>query len=448
MKPEYRLIVEAGPDMGKQFPVPERGLDIGRSSQNDVVLSDGELSRKHCRVDFRGDELWVTDLASANGTLVNGKEVPESRLVDGDALMLGISVLRVRSGGVAAGTGSASAPAPAPSAPAAAGSVDLGLHSAQSKSGDSASQEKKAKKTLLWSVVSFLLLVVAALVIKMLLEAPVDTGKVPARRVEEPKGLEVRYTKLEGSVENIFRYDLLLQTNGAVAVEIDDLEQSRHVRKESKEPVAESLRKDLARLISQAGFFGLDDIYEGVSPPNKVAEYELTVVLGNDVKRVRVSNRSEPEEFRDVREHLETFVRNELGLWAIEFSSEKLQQMAADKFKLGQRLLQERDIAVENLCESIRSFRECENLVETVEPKPEFYEEAVENRREAERFLDERYKERNFNADRAIKMKDWAVAAEELRGLIALIPDRSDERNQDAERRLLDVENRLKKGKK
>ena len=59
--------------------------------------------------------------------------------------------------------------------------------------------------------------------------------------------------------------------------------------------------------------------------------------------------------------------------------------------------------------------------------------------------LEERYKELNFSADRAIKLKEWQEAADELRALMQLIPDRADSRNRDAERRLLDVENRLRK---
>ncbi|MBO7721956.1 MAG: FHA domain-containing protein, partial [Kiritimatiellae bacterium] len=68
---------------GKRYEVKEGGLRLGRSSSNDVHVPDGELSRNHCLFETSGEYgVTVTDLASANGTLVNG------RLIGGDAVHL------------------------------------------------------------------------------------------------------------------------------------------------------------------------------------------------------------------------------------------------------------------------------------------------------------------------------------------------------------------------
>lgn len=440
MKSDYRIIVEAGPDQGREFTPSATGGDIGRSPQNDIVLNDGELSRKHCRLEFRGDELWITDLASANGTYVNGKEVPESRLSDGDAVLIGSTTLRVKTAASVPAT--SPAPAAAPTAPDA--TVDLGFHR-QDSAEVAAATETRTKKTLLWAVAVFLLLIVAAFVVKMILETPTADATQRVQAIEAPKTLAVHYTKLVADAQNVFRYELSIETNGILSVEIDDLAQSRHVRRESESPVDAKLLADLARGIEQTGVYSLSESYEGIASGNRETDYDLVVIPGADVHRIRVLNRAEPEEFRDAREKIETFVRNELGLWAIEFSTEQLQQMANDALLLGHRLMQERDIQAGNLYEATKNFRECENLLETVEPKPDFYEDALRERRECEEMLDARYKELNFNADRAIKLKEWQEAAEDLRALMQLIPDRADPRNRDAERRLLDVENRLRK---
>ncbi len=227
-------------------------------------------------------------------------------------------------------------------------------------------------------------------------------------------------------------------------MQIDDIEQRRHVRRDAPAAVEPQLIRELVLEIEQAGFYALDPEYEGIAIPNTHGSYDLTVALGSNVQRVRVVNRNEPDAFRTVRERIETFARNELGLWAIEFSHEKLEQMAHEAYLLGAKLVREKDIQTGNLYRATQSFRECEHYLETVEPKPVFLSEALLALREASELLEERYKDLNLSADRAINLKDWPIAAGHLRQLLELIPDRADARHKDAERRLLDVESRIR----
>jgi hypothetical protein len=64
---------------------------LGRSDA-DIVLKDPKLSAKHCRFDFQGDQLFVVDLESTNGTFLNGKQLKpniKAELHPGDQLQLG-----------------------------------------------------------------------------------------------------------------------------------------------------------------------------------------------------------------------------------------------------------------------------------------------------------------------------------------------------------------------
>lgn len=58
------------------FPIKSFPVKIGRSKDNDIVLSgDPFISKKHCQIHFENGEYWLTDLDSKNGTYLNGKRV-------------------------------------------------------------------------------------------------------------------------------------------------------------------------------------------------------------------------------------------------------------------------------------------------------------------------------------------------------------------------------------
>ena len=84
--------------------------------------------------------------------------------------------------------------------------------------------------------------------------------------------------------------------------------------------------------------------------------------------------------------------------------------------------------------------------LETVNPKPEDYGELVTKRDLVRAELERRYKDQRFEADRAVNMGDWERAKTELRILCELVPDSGDPRHEEAAAKLVDVENRIKKG--
>lgn len=74
-------------------------LTMGRSSLNDVVISDKSLSRQHIRLVKDGDEILVEDLGSRNGTFVNGERLTALRpLHEGDRVTLGVCTVTVSRG--------------------------------------------------------------------------------------------------------------------------------------------------------------------------------------------------------------------------------------------------------------------------------------------------------------------------------------------------------------
>ena len=62
---------------------------IGRDPQNDVVLDDRRVSRKHAEIRLRLGRYTLYDLQSTNGTYVNGRRVAEKVLEDKDKISIG-----------------------------------------------------------------------------------------------------------------------------------------------------------------------------------------------------------------------------------------------------------------------------------------------------------------------------------------------------------------------
>jgi len=71
------------------------GLTLGRSDENDVVLADGRVSRRHARIVAVEDGYAIEDAGSSNGTFLDGRAVARERLLAGMAVTLGDTTLRV-----------------------------------------------------------------------------------------------------------------------------------------------------------------------------------------------------------------------------------------------------------------------------------------------------------------------------------------------------------------
>lgn len=95
---ELILEVVEGEGAGRQVPLSS-AFDIGRDPGLAMVVDDPEVSRKHARIEARGQGAVVTDLGSTNGTFVNDQPVHGTReLVPGDRVRVGLAVLELRTG--------------------------------------------------------------------------------------------------------------------------------------------------------------------------------------------------------------------------------------------------------------------------------------------------------------------------------------------------------------
>ena len=79
----------------KRYPLHSLPVIVGRTSPADLVLEGPTVSRRHCRMELADGELRLSDLASTNGTFVNGTRLTEAiPLEDGDTISVGEYRLR------------------------------------------------------------------------------------------------------------------------------------------------------------------------------------------------------------------------------------------------------------------------------------------------------------------------------------------------------------------
>src|SRR5258708_9147880 len=83
--------------LGESVELPFGETVIGRDVGCTLRLNDPSVSRRHLRVIRRASEVFVEDLNSSNGTLLNGRALAAPiRVVDGDRIALGTRELIVR----------------------------------------------------------------------------------------------------------------------------------------------------------------------------------------------------------------------------------------------------------------------------------------------------------------------------------------------------------------
>jgi len=87
--------VQSGFYEGLEWPLDCASTVVGRGRNADLVLNEATISRAHALFAFKGMQLFVQDLGSTNGTLVNGTREEQIDLKDGDELQMGKLELRV-----------------------------------------------------------------------------------------------------------------------------------------------------------------------------------------------------------------------------------------------------------------------------------------------------------------------------------------------------------------
>jgi hypothetical protein len=116
-----KLVVVAGNDTGRDYPLLGKTITVGRGIDNDVVLTDIAVSRKHLSISFDGSRYHLNDKGSGNGTIINQRVETGTRpLSHGDRIEIGNTIFRFEhpaSEKEAWAAGAPAVPAPQPKIP-------------------------------------------------------------------------------------------------------------------------------------------------------------------------------------------------------------------------------------------------------------------------------------------------------------------------------------------
>lgn len=98
------LVILTGECAGKVFVLPDIPTVVGRSVEAHVQITDPWISSMHAMFERRGDEVWVVDLDSRNGTFLGEDRIGEGHVRDGTVVRFGRTEVRVELRAAGAGT--------------------------------------------------------------------------------------------------------------------------------------------------------------------------------------------------------------------------------------------------------------------------------------------------------------------------------------------------------
>ncbi len=74
-KPSKLTMISGGPQPNQAFVLSQIETTIGRIQPADILIEDAIISRQHARITLQGEQYFLEDLGSSNGTFLNGQPV-------------------------------------------------------------------------------------------------------------------------------------------------------------------------------------------------------------------------------------------------------------------------------------------------------------------------------------------------------------------------------------
>jgi hypothetical protein len=93
----HHVLIVTIDNIVEHIPVTQTLITIGRAPGNNIILQDHQVSRHHAKISYNAQRFAITDLASRNGTFVNGDQLTnEPHIIDIDQDVISISNYTLR----------------------------------------------------------------------------------------------------------------------------------------------------------------------------------------------------------------------------------------------------------------------------------------------------------------------------------------------------------------
>jgi len=90
------IVVKFNEKVIERVVTEKKRISIGRTKDNDIILENRGVSRKHAQIEFNDENAIIIDNESLNGTFVNNRRISEEMLRDDDTITIGKYALEYR----------------------------------------------------------------------------------------------------------------------------------------------------------------------------------------------------------------------------------------------------------------------------------------------------------------------------------------------------------------
>src|SRR6218665_1481876 len=84
-----KLVVSLDGVVIKEVQITKDKTSLGRRPYNDIVIDNLAVSGEHAVLQMVGNDVFIEDLNSTNGTYINGKAIKKQLLADNDTVEIG-----------------------------------------------------------------------------------------------------------------------------------------------------------------------------------------------------------------------------------------------------------------------------------------------------------------------------------------------------------------------
>ncbi len=89
-----KLVLLQNDQVVAKFALDQEIFTIGRKPENDMIIDHTSVSSRHARILVIGSDVFIEDMQSTNGTLINNKRIQKHMLADGDQIIIGQHMIK------------------------------------------------------------------------------------------------------------------------------------------------------------------------------------------------------------------------------------------------------------------------------------------------------------------------------------------------------------------